>query len=131
MLDSGLVELQEAIPAGSTIRLTFDAQTVGQTEGYLFGVDNVLFRIVAPGDTDGNGEVDSDDLFNMLGAAKFNAGPYTITTLPAALATVPEPSTFILAAIALIGLLAYTKCCRWMMWIWVYWGGSPPSGASA
>ena len=27
MFDSGLVELQEAIPAGSTIRLTFDAQT--------------------------------------------------------------------------------------------------------
>ena len=34
--------------------------------------DDVLFRIVAPGDTDGNGEVDSDDLFNILDAGNFN-----------------------------------------------------------
>ena len=151
MFDSGLVELPEAIPAGSTIRLTFDARNVGQTEGYLFGLDDVLFRIVAPGDTDGNGVVDSDDLFAILaagkfnhpdlgpaswgegdftgddlvnsddlfailGAAKFNAGPYTTATPPAALATVPEPSTFILAAIALVGLLPFARGCRRMMW---------------
>lgn len=139
--DSGLVELPAAIPAGSDIRLTFDAQGVGQTQGYIFGIDDVLFRIVAPGDTDGNGEFDSDDLFAilgagkfnhpefgaatwgegdftgddlvnsddlfaMLGAAQFNAGPYTTATPPAALATVPEPSTFVLAAFGLAMLVA-------------------------
>ena len=144
MFDSGLVELPEAIPAGSTIRLSFDAQNVGQTEGYLFGLDDVMFRIVAPGDTDGNGEVDSDDLFDILGAGKFNhpelgpaswgegdftgddlvnsddlfailsaaqfnAGPYTTATPPAALATVPEPSSFILATLALVTLLAFAS----------------------
>ena len=59
-------------PRASDFRLTFDAQGVGQTQGYIFGVDDVLFRIVAPGDTDGNGEVDSDDLVNILDAGNFN-----------------------------------------------------------
>ena len=137
MFDSGLVELQEVIPADSDIRLTFDAQNVGQTQGYIFGVDEVLFRIVASGDTDGNGEVDSDDLVNILDAGKFNhpelglatwregdfsgddlvnstdlflilatgkynQGPYTTATGPAALASVPEPSTFTLAVFGLL-----------------------------
>ena len=69
---SGLVVLPIPIPAGSDIRLTFDAQDVDQTQGYIFGVDDVLLRIVAPGDTDGNGVVDSTDLFTILGAGKFN-----------------------------------------------------------
>ena len=80
MFDSGLVELQEALPAGSDIRLTFDAQNVGQTQGYLFGLDDVMFRVVAPGDSDGNGEGDSNDLFNILEPGKFNypeLGPAT------------------------------------------------------
>ena len=142
MFDSGLFGLQEAIPASSDIRLTFDARNVGQTQGYIFGVDDVMFHIAAPGDTDGNGEVNSrdlfdflgagkynrpelgavtwgegdftgddlvnsDDLFAMLGAAQFNAGPYTTATPTAALATVPEPSTFVLAAFGLAGLLVF------------------------
>ena len=139
-----LLELPTAIPAGSDFRLTYDAQGVGQTQGYIFGVDDVLFRIVAPGDTDGNGEVNSDDLFNILeagkynhpelgpatwhegdyngddlvnsadlflilAAAKFNAGPYTTGIPSAALATVPEPSTFILATFGLAGLLVSAR----------------------
>ena len=59
-------------PAGSGIRLSFDGQNTGQTAGYIFGVDDVMFRIVAPGDTDGSGEVNSTDLFAILGAGKFN-----------------------------------------------------------
>ena len=136
------MEVPTATSTSSDFRKTFDAQGVGQTQGYIFGVDDVMFRIVAPGDTDGNGDVsvndlfnilgagkfnhpelgpatwregdftgddlvNSDDLFAMLGAAKFNAGPYTIATPPAALATVPEPSTFILAAFGLAGLLVF------------------------
>ena len=80
MFDSGLVELQEAIPAGSNIRLTFDAESIGQTSGYIFGLDDVLFRVMAPGDIDGNGEVDSNDLFNIPATGKFNRpelGPAT------------------------------------------------------
>ena len=101
--------------------------------------DDVLFRIVAPGDTDGNGEVDSDDLFAILEAGKYNhpefgpatwlegdfsgddlvnstdlflilatgkynQGPYTTATPPAALASVPEPSTFTLAVFGLLAV---------------------------
>ena len=72
--------LASQIPAGSDIRLTFDAQGVGQTQGYLFGVDDLMFRIVAPSDTNGDGEVNSTDLFAMLGAGKFNAGAYTVAS---------------------------------------------------
>ena len=68
---SGLVELATAIPSYSNVRLIFDTQGVGQTWHYIFGVNDVLFRIVAPGDTDGNGEVDTQDVQNILAAAKF------------------------------------------------------------
>ena len=77
---SGLVELSAPIPANSHFRLVFDAQGVGATQRYLFGVDDVLFRVFAPGDTDGNGDVNSNDLFAILGADKFNhpeLGPAT------------------------------------------------------
>merc|ERR1711964_97410 len=69
---SGLVVLASQIPAGSDIRLTFDAQGAGQTTGYLFGIDDLMFRIVAPGDTNGDGEANSTDLFNILSGGKFN-----------------------------------------------------------
>ena len=72
--------MSSPIPAGSDIRLTFDAQGVGQTQGYIFGIDDLLFRIVAPGDTDANGDVNSNDLFDILGAGKYNhpeLGPAT------------------------------------------------------
>ena len=36
---------------------------------------NSPIAVVAPGNTDGNGEVDSDDLFNILEVGKFNQGP--------------------------------------------------------
>ena len=39
-----------------------------------------MFRIIAPGDTDGNCEVNSTDLFDILGAGKYNhpeLGPAT------------------------------------------------------
>ena len=75
-----LLELPTAIPAGSDFRLTYDAQGVGQTQGYIFGVDDIMFRIVAPGDTDGNVDVNSNDLFNILHAGKYNhpeLGPAT------------------------------------------------------
>ena len=136
-----MVELPTPIPAGSHFRLTFDAQAVGQTQGYIFGVDDVMFRIVAPGDTDGNGEVNSEDLFNILEAGKFNhpelgpatwlegdfsgddlvnstdlflilatgkynQGPYTTA---AALATIPEPSSIVLAVIALAGFVVFIR----------------------
>ena len=77
---SGLVELPTAIPAGSDFRLAFDAQDVGQAQGYIFGVDNVLFHIVAPGDTDGNGALDVLDVAAIGDAGKFNnpaLGPAT------------------------------------------------------
>ena len=141
---SGLVELAAPFPAGSNIRLTFDAQGVGQTRGYIFGVDDFLFRVVAPGDTDGNGELDVldvtaiidadkfdnpaagiaswakgdfngddlvtiDDILLGLATAKYDQGPYSTTAPPAAVVTVPEPSTFILAAFDLVTLLA---CAR-------------------
>ena len=60
------------------------------------------------GDFTGDTLVDSNDLFAMLGAAQFNAGPYTTAT-PPALATVPEPSSFVLAALALVGLLVFAS----------------------
>ena len=72
VLSSGLVILPNPIPAGSDIRLTLDAQGVGQTQGYIFGLDDLLFRIVAPGDTNGDGIVNSVDLFNILSGGKFN-----------------------------------------------------------
>ena len=75
-----LLELPTPILAGSDFRLTYDAQSVGQTQGYIFGVDDVMFRIVALGDTDGNGEVNSDDLLAIQGAGKYNhpeLGPAT------------------------------------------------------
>ena len=73
-----LLELPTAIPAGSDIRVTFDSRGVGQTQGYIFGVDDFLFRIVAPGDTDGDGDVDSKDMLAIQSGSKFNnpdAGP--------------------------------------------------------
>ena len=69
-LDSGIVEVN--IPAGSDLRLSFDAQNAGATQGYLFGLDDAMLRIVAAGDTDGDGDVESDDLFDILAAGKFN-----------------------------------------------------------
>ena len=69
---SGLVELATPIPASSDIRPTFDAQATAQTSGYLFGVDDVSFRVVAPGDTDGNGELDVLDVAAIGDAGKFN-----------------------------------------------------------
>ena len=100
-----------------------------------------MFRIVAPGDTDGNGEVNSEDLFNILEAGKsnhpelgpatwlegdfsgddlvnstdlflilatgkYNQGPYTTA---AALATIPEPSSIVLAVIALAGFVVFIR----------------------
>ena len=44
--------------------------------------------------------MDSDAIFAILAANKFNQVPYTTVTAPAALATVPETSTFVLAALA-------------------------------
>ena len=69
---SGLVELAAPIPAGSDIRVTFDSKSVGATQGYIFGVDDMLLRVVAPGDTDADGVVDSSDMFNIFAAGKFN-----------------------------------------------------------
>ena len=54
------------------MRLTLDAQNTGATQGYIFGVDDVLLRIASPGDTDGDGDVESDDLFRILAVGKFN-----------------------------------------------------------
>ena len=99
----------------------------------------MLLRIVAAGDTDDNGEVNSSDFFAILCAAKFNnpaAGaatwgegdfngdtlvnstdlftiqynqePYA-TTAATLLATLPEPSSFALAALGLVGLLAVAR----------------------
>ena len=70
--DSGVVQFADPISGGSTLRLVFDAQNAGHTTGYVFGLDNVLFRIVAAGDTNGNGEVNSDDLFNIPAGGKYN-----------------------------------------------------------
>ena len=78
--DSGVVPFADPISIGPTLRLVFDAQNAGQTTGYIFGLDDVLFRIIAPGDADGNGEVDSSDLFAILAAGRFNhpeLGPAT------------------------------------------------------
>ena len=55
----------------------------------------------------GDDLVNSDDLFAILSAAQFNAGPYTTATPPPALATVPEPSRFILAALGVLALLPF------------------------
>ena len=55
--------------------------------------------------------VTSADLFRIPVTSKFNQGPYT-TTPTAALATVPEPSTSVLAAFGLVTLLVCTRCFR-------------------
>jgi hypothetical protein len=77
--DSGVHEI--FLPENSTIRLAWNAQDIGDTSGYIFGLDNVLFRIVPPGDTDGNGAIDSLDIQRILSANKFNAGPSNATWL--------------------------------------------------
>ena len=138
---SDVIELDTPIPADSLFRLKFDARSVGQTEHIIFGVDDVLFRVVSPGDADGDGVRDSRDLLAILMANKFNnptaglaswsegdfngdgrvtsadlflilkSGTYQwaaeTTNSPTALATVPEPATFILAAFGLAGLVSF------------------------
>ena len=59
--------------------LNFDAQDQGDTGGYVFGVDNVMFRTLAPGDADANGTVDVNDLLTLLAAKKFNQGVADVT----------------------------------------------------
>ena len=56
-------------------------------------------------------EVNSTDLFLILATGKYNQGPYTTSTPPAALATVPEPSSFVLAALGLTALLTVAWRC--------------------
>ena len=76
--DSGVVEVD--IAAGSNLRLSFDATAQGLTERYIFGVDDVLFRIVPPGDGNGDGQLNSTDLFGILAGGKYNnpvLGPAT------------------------------------------------------
>ena len=60
------------------------------------------------GDYNGDDLVNSADLFLILSTGKYNQGPYT-TTAPTALATVPEPSSFALTALSLMGLLALAR----------------------
>ena len=54
------------------IRYRQGLAAAGQTQGYIFGVDDVLFRTVAPGDTDGSGELDVLDVAAIINAGKFN-----------------------------------------------------------
>ena len=57
------------------------------------------------GDFSGDDLVNSTDLFLILGTGKYNQGPYTTTTPPGALASVPEPSTFTLAVFGLLAVV--------------------------
>ena len=57
------------------------------------------------GDFNNDDEVNSADLCLILSTGKYNQGPYSATA-PMALATVPEPSAFVLAALGLAGLVA-------------------------
>jgi len=75
--DSGVVEVDVA--ASSQLRLSFDGQNQGATTGILYGVDNMVFRAVAPGDTDGNGLVNIADLLTLLAGNQFNQGPGAVT----------------------------------------------------
>ena len=71
--DSGVQEI--FLPENSTIRLAWKAQDIDDTSGYIYGLDNVLFRLIPPGDSDGDGDIDSFDIQNILAANKFGAGP--------------------------------------------------------
>ena len=105
--DSGVVEV--GITTGSKLRLSFDATAQGLTERYLFGVDDVLFRIVPPGNGNGDGQLNSTDLFLILATGLYNTGPCSSSSSPAAVVAVPEPSGFILAVFGLFGILALAR----------------------
>ena len=80
-----------------------DVQNVCVTGGYLFGVDNLLFRIVTP--------VDSSDVFAVLAAGKFNDDPYC--SAPGVTVVVPKLLALVLAAIGMLGPLVFACRCRW------------------
>jgi len=71
--DSGVVEVE--LPVGSTVRLSLAINQQADTSGYLLGIDNVIVRTLAPGDTDGNGLIEVDDLLQLLAQQRFNQGP--------------------------------------------------------
>ena len=71
--DSGVVEVE--LPVGSTVRLSLAIDQQANTSGYLLGIDNVIVRTLAPGDADGNGLIEVDDLLQLLAGQRFNQGP--------------------------------------------------------
>jgi len=79
-ITSGIVEVATGDGAvGNTVRLSFDANTGANGDGWISAVDNVRLRALAPGDADANGIVDVDDLLTLLAANKFNQGVADVT----------------------------------------------------
>ena len=62
-IDSGVVEVN--IEANSTVRLVLDA--INTSTGYMVAVDDFVFRTLAHGDADGDGEIDFDDKVLLAG----------------------------------------------------------------
>ena len=67
--DSGIVELD--IPEGATLRVRFAGQDTGSTRGLIFGLDNVQLRLLALGDSNGDGQFNQLDIVTVLQPGKY------------------------------------------------------------
>ena len=76
-------------------------------EGDWDGAPNTDFTIVGGTPPPGNGLFDSNDVIAALSTGLYETGPYTaIADGNTEVNNVPEPSTFVLAALSFVALLA-------------------------
>ena len=67
--DSGVVEI--SIPTDTPAKINWSVPAESSTSGWLFGLDNVVFRTLAAGDVQGDGIIDPSDLTILLTADTF------------------------------------------------------------
>ena len=70
--DSGPISAH--IPEGSAIRMRFSTHDAGANLGYVYGLDNFEFRVVAAGDANGDGEFNQLDIIAVLQTDKYLTG---------------------------------------------------------
>ena len=70
--DSGAVKA--SIPADSRIRIRFSVPEESRSANWIFGLDNVEFRTLSPGDSNGDGLFNSSDFVAVFAAKKYESG---------------------------------------------------------